>query len=85
MIDAAPAIRPRAGVRLDPGKFDFELARRCVTAQQLCSVIGISEVVVSRARNGHAVRETTLRRIVDGLLAIPLVEGAEAILAEPTP
>lgn len=79
-MEAAP--RPRAGVRLDPTKLDFELARRGVTAAELCSQIGVSEVVLSRARHGHSVRESTLRKITGGLLAIPLLDGADLLLAE---
>lgn len=54
--------RPRAGVRLDPAKLDYELARRGITAKELGARIGLSEVGLSRARNGHCVREGTLRR-----------------------
>jgi transcriptional regulator with XRE-family HTH domain len=75
--------RPRVGVRLDPAKLDFELARRGVTARQLGARIGLSEVALSRARNGHCVRETTLRRIADGLRAIPELDGATDLLAPP--
>jgi DNA-binding Xre family transcriptional regulator len=79
----AAAIRPRAGVRLDRNKLDFELARRGISAQELSEVIGIHAVVLSRARNGHAIRERTFRRIASGLLAIPLLDGAGELLAEP--
>jgi len=50
------AIPPRAGVRLDRSKLDFELARRGISAQELGLVIGVHAVVLSRARNGHAIR-----------------------------
>jgi hypothetical protein len=43
--------------------------------------IGLSEVALSRARNGHAIREATLRRIAAGLTAIPQLEGADELLA----
>jgi hypothetical protein len=79
----AAAIRPRAGVRLDRSKFDYELARRGISAQELSSMIGVHAVVLSRARNGHAVREATFRKIANGLLAIPPLDGAVELLAEP--
>ena len=39
--------------------------------------------MLSRARNGHAIRESTFCKIANGLAAIPIVEGAVALLAEP--
>ena len=81
----ASAIRPRAGVRLDRNKLDFELARRGISAHELSSLIGIHEVVLSRARNGHAIREATFRKIANGLLGIPLLDGAVELLSEPAP
>lgn len=77
------AIRPRVGVRLDRSKLDFELARRGISAQELGLVIGVHAVVLSRARNGHAIRETTFRKIASGLLAIPPLDGAVELLEEP--
>jgi DNA-binding Xre family transcriptional regulator len=79
----APVIRPRAGVRLDRTRLDYELARRGISAHELSSLIGIHEVVLSRARNGHAIREATFRKIASGLLAIPLLDGAVELLAAP--
>jgi transcriptional regulator with XRE-family HTH domain len=79
MLDSAP--RPTTGIRLDRAKFDFELARRGLTARELGARIGLSEVALSRARNGHAIREATLRRIAAGLTAIPQLEGADELLA----
>jgi len=80
-MESAP--RPRAGVRLDRAKLDYELARRGITARQLAARIGVSEVALSRARHGRCVRETTLRRIADGLRAIPELDGAVDILELP--
>jgi hypothetical protein len=79
----APAIRPRAGVRLDRNKLDFELARRGINAQELSTLIGVHAVVLSRARNGHAIREATFRKIANGLFAIPMLDGAVELLEEP--
>jgi hypothetical protein len=77
------AIRPRAGVRLDRTRLDYELARRGISAQELSTAIGVHAVVLSRARNGHAVRPVTFRKIASGLLAIPPLDGAVELLAEP--
>jgi DNA-binding Xre family transcriptional regulator len=76
-------IGPRAGIRLDRNKLDFELARRGINAQELSESIGVHPVVISRARNGHAIRETTFRKIASGLLAIPPLDGAVELLEEP--
>jgi Helix-turn-helix len=81
----SPAIRPRAGVRLDRNKLDFELARRGISAQELSTLIGVHAVVLSRARNGRAIRETTFRKIANGLRGIPLLDGAVELLSEPAP
>jgi hypothetical protein len=81
----APVIRPRAGIRLDRNKLDFELARRGISAQDLSLLIGVHAVVLSRARNGHSIRETTFRKIANGLLGIPLLDGAVELLSEPAP
>jgi DNA-binding Xre family transcriptional regulator len=75
--------RPRAGVRLDPAKLDYELARRGITAKELGARIGLSEVGLSRARNGHCVREGTLRRIAAGLTSFPPLPGADDLLVGP--
>jgi DNA-binding Xre family transcriptional regulator len=75
--------RPRTGVRLDRAKLDYELALRGITARELGRRIGLSEVALSRARHGHAIREATLRRIADGLRGIPPVDGAAALLVAP--
>jgi urease gamma subunit len=79
------AIRPRAGVRLDRTRLDYELAIRGISAQELSSACGVHAVVLSRARNGHAVREVTFRKIASGLNAIPVMDGAAELLAEPAP
>lgn len=76
-------IGPRAGIRLDRNKLDFELARRGISAQDLSLSIGVHAVVLSRARNGHAIREATFRKIVNGLLGIPPLDGAVELLDEP--
>jgi DNA-binding Xre family transcriptional regulator len=57
------------------------MASRDLTARALSAAIGVSEVALSRARNGHAIREATLRKIAAGLTAIPQLEGADELLA----
>ncbi len=74
----------RSGIRLDADKLAFELARRGVTARTLAERAGIPEVTLSRARHGRPVTESTLRRLTSGLLGIPLMVGADLLIAEPT-
>jgi transcriptional regulator with XRE-family HTH domain len=82
MPDSAPT--PRTGVLLDRAKLDYELALRGITARELGARIGVNEITLSHARNGRCVREGTLRRIAEGLRAIPQLEGAADLLAEPS-
>jgi transcriptional regulator with XRE-family HTH domain len=77
------AIPRRSGIRLDAGKLDHELSRRGVTARRLAEVSGVPEVTLSRARHGRLVNESTLRRLSTGLLQIPLLVGADLLIAEP--
>jgi Cro/C1-type HTH DNA-binding domain len=73
----------RPGVLLDAGRLDYELARRGVSARALSQHAGCSEVILSRARHGRAISEKTLRRLADALMALPIMPGAEAIIASP--
>jgi transcriptional regulator with XRE-family HTH domain len=73
----------RAGVRLDPAKLDQELARRGVTARQLSAACGLHETVISRARHGRALSERNLQRLAKALTEIPVLVGADLLLAEP--
>lgn len=70
-------------LRLDPAKLDRELARRGISQRQFAERCGLHETAISRARR-EPVREATLRRITEGLLAIPLMPGADLLVAEPT-
>ncbi|MGH7686363.1 MAG: helix-turn-helix domain-containing protein [Candidatus Dormibacteria bacterium] len=70
-------------IRLDPSRVTFELSRRGITSTQLAQLAGISESTMSTARNGHPVREGTVRRIARALMQVPILEGADAILAAP--
>jgi hypothetical protein len=79
----APAIRPRAGIRLDHLKLGHELARRGISAADLAAASGVHEVVLSRARHGASIREKTFRKLVAALLTIPPLDGAAELLEEP--
>jgi len=77
------SIARRSGVRLDPARLDYELARRGVSARQLAEVAGISEVTLSRSRHGRPVTQGTLRELTRALLQTPLLIGADLLIAEP--
>jgi len=73
----------RNGHRLDPARLDYQLALRGMTARKLSEVAGIPEVTLSRARHGRLVTEGTLRRLTTALLQIPLMAGADLLIAPP--
>jgi len=73
----------RSGVKLDAAKLDHELGRRAMTAYDLAQLSGVGEGTLSRARNGHTVQPGTLRRITAALLAAPILDGADLLLAQP--
>jgi transcriptional regulator with XRE-family HTH domain len=75
------AMPRRSGVKLDASRLDYELGRRGVTARQLAVVAGISEVTLSRSRHGRPVTEGTLRQLTRALLGIPLLIGADLLIA----
>jgi transcriptional regulator with XRE-family HTH domain len=77
------AIPARVGVRIDPTKLDFELARRGLTSRRLAEVAGVHEVTISRARHGGALSERNLQKLAKALLEIPLMLGADLLIAEP--
>jgi len=62
---------------------DHQLALRGVTARRLAEVAGVPEPSLSRARHGRPVSELTLRRLTKGLLSIPLMLGADLLVAAP--
>lgn len=77
-------IERRAGVRIDPDRRDYcALARRGINSRQFAQLSGVNETTLSRARHGNRVRESTLHRIVAGMLKIPPMAGAELLLSEP--
>lgn len=76
-------IERRAGVRIDADRLDYELARRGINPRQFAELSGVTETTLSRARHGHRVRESTLRRIVAAMLKISPLPGADLLLSEP--
>jgi len=75
----------RRGVLLNNAKLSHELARRGATARQLAERAGIPEATLSRARYGRRISPTTLRRLTNALLEIPLMVGADLLIAGPEP
>ena len=73
----------RVGVRLDVDRLDYELARRGITQARLAAESGVHAVSISRARHGKPVNEKTLERLTTALLRIPLMVGADLLVAEP--
>jgi transcriptional regulator with XRE-family HTH domain len=73
----------KSGVRLDSARIDFELGIRGVNQRTLAARAGIPEPTMSRARHGRPVSERTLRRITEALLGIPLMLGADMLIAAP--
>jgi len=74
----------RDGLYLDISVLDHEAAIRGITMRQLAKKAGVREETLSRIRRrGTRVREVTLRRLVDALKKIPILEGAELLVAVP--
>jgi len=78
------AIDRLSGVKLDPGRLDYELARRGLRYLDLAELSGVGTGTLSRARNGYAVQPGTLRRITAALLTAPLLAGADLLIAQPS-
>jgi transcriptional regulator with XRE-family HTH domain len=72
----------RRGVLLNNAKLSHELARRGATARQLAERSGVPEATLSRARYGRPISPATLRRLTEGLLAIPLMVGADLLISQ---
>jgi len=79
----ADTLTRRAGVRVDPAKLDHELARRGITARELSQRARVPEAMISRARHGARISESTLRRLTGGLLEIPLMPGSDLLISAP--
>jgi transcriptional regulator with XRE-family HTH domain len=76
-----PAKPRNQGIRLDAGALDRQLALRGISARQLAALSGVPENTISQARRGHRrITERTLRKLTQGLLACPLMIGAELII-----
>jgi predicted transcriptional regulator len=73
----------RHGARLSAEHLDHELQSRGLTARQFSKIAKVHEVTLSRARQGHPVNESTLRRITTALLQIPPLAGSELLVVGP--
>jgi predicted transcriptional regulator len=73
----------RSGVRLNPDLLDHVLALRALTARDFAKLAHVHEVTLSRARQGHSISESTLRRITVALLQIPPLAGADLLITGP--
>jgi hypothetical protein len=73
----------RSGIKLDAARLDYELSIRGLSSRAFAERGGLLEVTLSRARHGKPVAEATLRRITEALVAIPVLAGAELIVAVP--
>ncbi|PZR80335.1 MAG: hypothetical protein DLM65_08480 [Candidatus Aeolococcus gillhamiae] len=69
------------GLRLDRERFLRELHRRGATAATLACAAHISPNTVTRCLSGAPISQRTLRGIVAALMALPILEGADALLA----
>ncbi len=72
-----------AGVKIDPQRLDFELARRGLRARDLSARSGVGEATLSKLRHGYAVTPATFHRLVRALTEIPPLDGADLLLAQP--
>jgi hypothetical protein len=79
----ADEIPERRGIRIDAALLDYELARRGLTARRLAALAGINEVMISRARHGGKVRESTFIKLTLALASVPVLLGADALVAAP--
>ena len=66
--------------RLSSARLDHELACRGWTASDLARASGVSPATISAARRGRPVAHSTLRRLADALVRVPLVPGVEELL-----
>lgn len=70
MTVAAPISRER---------LDRELVARGLTARALARAAGLSEVTVSKARNGAPIKSSTLRRLAVALSNFPVLPGHQLL------
>jgi transcriptional regulator with XRE-family HTH domain len=67
-------------VQLDRAQFDYELARRNLTARELSRLTGIPEPTISKARHGRRVRPGTLQRLSSALARQPITASVDIVL-----
>jgi hypothetical protein len=77
------ANRQRGGRRLDVDWHDYQLAVRNKTLREFSAEAGVPWPTLVYARAGRPIRRTTLKRIVDGLLNIPVDPILVAALKPP--
>jgi hypothetical protein len=75
----------RDGLYIDFTVLDYQAAIRGVNMRQLAAKAGFPEESLSRARRGRRIRESTLRKLIGALRRIPVIEGAELLVADPPP
>jgi len=73
----------RDGLYVDVNALDHQVALRAITIRTLAKKAGIPEETLSRMRKGRRIRESTLRRLVEALRQIPILEGASLVVAAP--
>ena len=83
LVPVEDVVQRSQGVQIDPDRLARELAVRGLTARDLARVAGVPEHTLSQARHGHRrLRPQTLRKLVDALVSIPLIDGVELLLAD---
>lgn len=68
-------------MRFDPLKLSRALAARGIDGERLAALAAIDRSTVSRARRGKAVRPETVGKLVKALHDLPVLPGAEELLA----
>jgi hypothetical protein len=71
------------GVRCDPVRLEYELSHRGATARHLSELSGVAEPTLSRWRHGAGISGVTFRRITAALLSMPVLDGADLLIAKP--
>lgn len=73
------------GIILDAARLDHQLGLRGVSHRRLCELSGVPQPTLSRALHGRPISPTTFRRLTTTLLEIPLMVGADLLLADRVP
>jgi transcriptional regulator with XRE-family HTH domain len=66
--------------RINVTNLDRELAIRGLNGRELSRLAGISAMTLSNARQGHRVRESTVRRLAVALTRVEPIPGAAALV-----